>query len=106
MEELKSGSYNGGFGLFRKVDTVKPFSVGLCSELNKERVDDMPAMIKHYVGITVEKAKLVDLDQLGMNMVVARKDAVFKVRLPFLQPVVDRKETKGIILKMLDSAKL
>jgi len=34
------------------------------------------AMIKHYVGMTVESVKMLDLDRLGMNFSVKHKGQV------------------------------
>ena len=51
-------------------------------------------MIKHYVGMSVESVRMLDLDRLGMNFDVKYKGSGFKLRLPFPRPAEDRKGIK------------
>lgn len=48
---------------------------------------DILAMVKHYVGLTAVKAKMLDLDRLGFNLQVVQEEGgpSFKVRLPFVR---------------------
>ena len=57
-------------------DPVAAFSAPVCSHMNKDHMGDTLAMIKHYVGITVDSATLLDLDRLGMNVQVMWKGSV------------------------------
>lgn len=73
--------------------------------MNDDHEADTIAMIKHYVGISVDKAKLLDLDRLGMNVDVTRQGQCFKLRLPFTKPAEDRKGIKEAIVEMTKAAK-
>eukprot|EP00798_Chlamydomonas_sp_ICE-L_P009214 gene9214-16358_t len=136
MDELKAGRYNGGFGALKKVsatdylaakpdpiaafsvlvsaadylaakpDPIAAFSAPVCSHMNGDHVADTIAMIKHYVGLDVEDAKLTELDRLGMNCMVTRKGTSFKLRLPFATPAEDRKGIKNAIVEMTKAARV
>lgn len=114
MDEVISGRYNGGFAMAKKltseeylgakVDPVAAFSVPVCSHMNGDHLNDMKAMIRHYVGMNVDDAKMLDLDRLGMNFEVKHKGASFKLRLPFSTPAEDRKGIKEAIVEMTRAA--
>lgn len=48
-------------------------------------VQDMKDMVKHYVGLTVSDAKMLDMDRLGITLQCTRNEQSFKVRLPFIR---------------------
>ncbi|GAX84646.1 hypothetical protein CEUSTIGMA_g12067.t1 [Chlamydomonas eustigma] len=114
MDEIAVGRYNGGFAMAKKLtpeeyssarmDPVSPFSVPVCSHMNFDHKDDMKAMIRHYVGMQVEDVTMLDLDRLGINFDVKFKDQAFKLRLPYPQPVEDRKAIKEAIVTMTRAA--
>lgn len=114
MDDIKGGRFNGGFGALKKVssaeyaaakpDPVAAFSAPVCGHMNADHVADTIAMIQHYVGLKVDDAKLTDLDRLGMNCMVTRNGASFKMRLPFVKPAEDRKGIKEAIVEMTKAA--
>jgi hypothetical protein len=55
--------------------------------MNADHEGDILAMVKHYVGLTAVKAKMLDLDRLGFNLQVTQEEGApsFKVRLPFVR---------------------
>lgn len=78
--------------------------------MNEDHEEATLAMIKHYIGIEVEAAKIVAMDSLGMDIVVARtprggdQPQQFKIRLPFEEPVKERKDIKDQIVKMTQAS--
>jgi putative heme iron utilization protein len=115
MEEVKGGRLIGGFGAAFKIsaddymaakpDPITAFSAPVCGHMNEDHEQDTMAMIKHYTGLTVEKAKMLDLDRLGINLEIVRKGATSKMRLPFIRPADDRKSIKEVIVEMTKTAK-
>ena len=66
---------------------------------------DGVAMTKHFVGLTVEEAKIASIDALGMNVAVKRDGETFKIRLPFEPgPATDRKAVKDAMVGMTKTA--
>jgi putative heme iron utilization protein len=61
-------------------------------------------MVKHYLGLSVDAARIIDLDRLGMNLSVTRQGGALKARLPFPRPAADRKDIKDIIVEMTRAA--
>ena len=55
-------------------------------------------MVGHYVGLTVDKASILSLDALGMNLAVSRGEDSFKIRLPFEAPALDRSMVKKALV--------
>lgn len=52
----------------------------------------------------VEKANILNLDRLGMNVACERGKDAFKARLPFPRPATDRKSVKELIVEMTRAA--
>jgi hypothetical protein len=61
-------------------------------------------MVKLYVGITVDDAKILTVDRLGMNVACTRGEQRFKARLPFPRAATDRKSVKDLIVEMTRAA--
>lgn len=72
--------------------------------MNADHETDTLAMVRHYVGVSVDSAKMLDLDRLGMNLEVKRQGQTFKLRLPFSKPAEDRKGIKEAIVEMTKAA--
>ena len=74
--------------------------------MNDDHSDSTISMIQHYIGGDVEAAKIVSMDCLGMDVVVKRtpkggdQPQEFKIRLPFVRKVEERKEVKEVIVQM------
>lgn len=70
-----------------KPDPVASFTVHVAGHMNGEQshVQDMIALVKHYVGLTVSDAKMLDMDRLGTTLECSRNGQSFKVRLPFVR---------------------
>jgi putative heme iron utilization protein len=114
MDEVLAARVIGGFARAGKVaggdyaaaapDPVAPFSAPVCGHMNADHSDSTLAMIKHYVGITVDSAELLSIDQLGANVACRRQGQSFKLRLPFPRPATDRKTVKDVIVEMTRAA--
>jgi putative heme iron utilization protein len=110
MEEVLSARVVGGFARAGAVpgneysqaaaDPVAQFSSPVCTHMNEDHQDATIAMIKHYIGITVDKATMLSLDSLGINVACERQGQSFKCRLPFVRPAKDRKAIKEVIVEM------
>eukprot|EP00775_Hariotina_reticulata_P007041 gene7041-7255_t len=117
METLKGGRFVGGFGRVASVaaedyaaakpDPVASFTVHVAGHMNGEQshVQDMIAMVQHYVGLTVSDAKMLDMDRLGTTLQCTRGGQSFKVRLPFVRPAEDRKGVKEVLVEMTKTAR-
>eukprot|EP00879_Flechtneria_rotunda_P010843 GHRR01011332.1.p1 GENE.GHRR01011332.1~~GHRR01011332.1.p1 ORF type:complete len:317 (+),score=110.76 GHRR01011332.1:686-1636(+) len=117
MEDTKGGRYVGGFGRVASVteedykaaqpDPVASFAPHVCGHMNGEvsHIKDMQDMVKHYVGLTVQDAKLLDIDRLGINLQCNRDGKSFKLRLPFIRSAEDRKELKEVLVEMTKAAR-
>lgn len=114
MEEILSARVVGGFARAGKVsgedylaaspDPVAQFSAPVCGHMNADHAEATVAMIKHYVGITVDEAKMLSLDKLGVNVACVRQGQSFKCRLPFPRPAEDRKGIKDLVVEMTRAA--
>ena len=85
-------------------DPVAGFSAPIAGHMNADHEDSLVLMVKHFVGLTVEKAAIASLDALGMNMMVTRGEESFKIRLPFDVPARDRKAVKEVLVGMTKTA--
>jgi putative heme iron utilization protein len=114
MDQVLSARLVGGFARAGKisgeeyaqaqVDPVAAFSGPVCGHMNADHADSTQAMIKHYIGITVDKAMMLSLDKLGVNVACERQGESFKCRLPFPRPANDRKMIKELIVEMTRAA--
>ncbi|KAI8465920.1 MAG: hypothetical protein J3K34DRAFT_75734 [Monoraphidium minutum] len=112
FEEIKGGRFVGGFGRVGTVsaedyqaaspDPVSQFAAPVCGHMNADHEADILSMVKHYVGLSAAKARMLDLDRLGFNLQVTQEEGgqSFKVRLPFVSPAEDRKSVKDRIVEM------
>eukprot|EP00877_Chromochloris_zofingiensis_P013304 jgi/Chrzof1/8227/Cz03g02070.t1 len=116
VEDITGGRYVGGFGRVASVtaadyiaaspDPVAKFSEPVCKHMNADHQGDILAMVKYYVGLSVDSAKMLDLDRLGTTLECQRGPTqTFKVRLPFIWPAEDRKSVKDVIVEMTKTAK-
>ena len=86
-------------------DPVAGFSGPIAGHMNADHADSIVAMTKHFVGLTVEEAKIANIDALGMNLAVKRDGETFKIRLPFEPgPATDRKAVKDAMVGMTKTA--
>lgn len=110
MEDIVVGRFQGGFARNKRLtpeeyksastDPVAAFSLLVCSHMNADHSDSIRAMVKHYVGLTVEEANMLSLDRLGMNLEVKHKGQTLQLRLPYPAPVDNRKAIKEAIVGM------
>jgi len=86
-------------------DPVARFAGPVCSHMNKDHAESIVAMVRHYAGISVEIARMLGLDRLGVDCEAVRAGETFRVRLPFEPPAEDRKSVKDRIVAMTRAAK-
>ena len=68
--------------------------------MNADHAESLVDMVAHYVGVEVQRASMLSIDRLGMNLSVTRGEDSFKMRLPFESPAEDRKGVKEAIVTM------
>jgi len=100
----RAGSVSGDEYLAAREDPVMPFSAPVCGHMNADHADANVAMVKASVGLTVQTATFASIDRLGANVQVTRDGQAFKLRLPWLAPVEDRKGVKDAIVAMTRAA--
>mmetsp|Transcript_28086 Transcript_28086/g.53167 ORF Transcript_28086/g.53167 Transcript_28086/m.53167 type:complete len:322 (+) Transcript_28086:70-1035(+) len=114
--EVKSVRFVGGFARAGTIsaedyasaspDPISKIGGMVASHMNDDHSDSTISMIQHYIGVDVEAAKIVSMDCLGMDVVVKRtpkggdQPQEFKIRLPFVRKVEERKEVKEVIVQM------
>jgi len=87
-------------------DPIAAFGPGVAKHMNDDHRSATVAMVGKYVGIDVEDAEITSMDSLGMYVKVSRKPKAadqyqqFKIRLPFIRPLKDRKDAKDVIVEM------
>jgi len=89
-----------------KPDPIAAFGPGMAKHMNDDHRSATIAMVGKYVGIDVEDAEITSIDSLGMYVKVSRKPKAadqyqqFKIRLPFIRPLKERKDAKDVIVEM------
>lgn len=114
MNEVIEGRFNGGFARAATLspseysnaqsDPVAGFSAPIAGHMNQDHSDSTCAMVAHYAGLTVEKALIVDLDRLGMNLTAVFDGQQIPVRIAYPRPADDRKSIKTLIVEMTRQA--
>jgi putative heme iron utilization protein len=114
LEEIVAARLVAGFARAGKItaeeyaeaspDPIYAFSGPVGGHMNEDHADATRAMIKHYVGITVDKALIQSIDRLGMTVVCERGKDALKCRLPFPRPASDRKSIKELIVEMTQAS--
>lgn len=114
--EVQNVRYVGGFaragGLSAEAyagatpDPIAGFSAGVAGHMNDDHREATMAMVRNYIGIDVEDAEITALDSLGMYVKVSRTPKAadqmqqFKLRLPFIRKLENRKDAKDVIVEM------
>lgn len=104
----------GGFGMAGSVspdayqsaspDPIAQFSAPVCGHMNADHGGSSVAMVKHYAGISVDKADMISLDRYGIDMKCVKDGEVFNCRLGFPTLVQDRRQIKEVIVTMTKEA--
>lgn len=114
MDTIRTVRVVGGFGragsvseeAYRnaKPDPLNQFSGPVCGHMNQDHSDSTVAMVRHYVGLSVDEAMMMSLDSLGIDISCKKNGEVFMCRLPFPEPIQDRKSIKDAIVQMTREA--
>uniref|UniRef100_A0A7C9CPB6 Uncharacterized protein n=1 Tax=Opuntia streptacantha TaxID=393608 RepID=A0A7C9CPB6_OPUST len=102
---LGSGEFSREEYSTAKVDPVSQFSKPITSHMNKDHADDTKLIVRHSTAIPVDSAYMLDLDRLGFNVKASYLGKMYKLRIPFPRPAVDRKDVKTLIVEMLQAAR-
>jgi putative heme iron utilization protein len=87
-----------------EVDQIMSFSEPVCGHMNADHSEEVAKYVKHYTGLTVDGAKMLSIDHIGMNVEAEKQGRTFKVRLPYPEPAKDRKAIKEQIVIMSRAA--
>ena len=87
-----------------EVDQIVQFSEPICSHMNDDHGAEISKYVKHYTGMTVDEAKMLSIDHIGMNVEAIKEGQTLKVRLPYPEPAKDRKQIKEQIVLMSRAA--
>ena len=117
LNSLKSLRYIGGFAragslspreyLDAEPDPVAPFAAPVMKHMNDDHADSTVDIVKNVVGVPGRQAQIVGLDALGMTVKAVMDFAgggIAKVRIPFDEPVLDRKGIKRALVTMTQAA--
>eukprot|EP00884_Botryococcus_braunii_P004094 jgi/Botrbrau1/13686/Bobra.0378s0015.1 len=114
MDTVKAVRLVGGFARAGQVteeeyrtavpDPVAQFSGPVAGHMNDDHSDAIVAIVKQVVGITVDKAKMLNLDRLGFNVECQRGESTFKARIPFPREAKSRGEIKELIVELTRAA--
>lgn len=102
----RAGSVNAKDYKAAKPDPISAFGGAVAGHMNGDHGTATIAMISKYVGIDVEEAEITSMDSLGMYVKVSRQPIAmdqkqqFKIRLPFIRPLENRKDCKTVIVEM------
>lgn len=102
----RAGAINGEEYAAAAPDPIAAFGGSVAAHMNDDHRESTIAMVRKYVGIDVEDAEITSMDALGMYVKVSRTPKAadqmqqFKIRLPFIRPLVDRKDAKEVIVEM------
>lgn len=114
--EVKAVRFVGGFAragsltaeeyAASKPDPIMAIASGVAGHMNVDHRDSIIAMVRNYIGLEVQDAEITSMDSLGMFVKCTRKPKAadqmqqFKLRLPFIRKLVDRKDAKDVIVEM------
>jgi putative heme iron utilization protein len=114
LEDVAAARVVGGFARAGRVagaeyaaaaaDPVARFSAPVCGHMNEDHAEATRAMVKLYAGLTVDAARMLSLDRLGVNVECTRGGEALRARLPFPRPAADRKAIKELIVEMTRAA--
>jgi len=60
--------------------------------------------VRHYLGLPVSAARIIDLDRLGLNLEVEFEKQSMRARLPFPRPAESRADIKTVIVECTRAA--
>jgi hypothetical protein len=76
MNSLKAVRYVGGFGIAGNVsiedyenakpDPICSFAEPVMKHMNDDHADSLADMVRYYVGIPCDEARIIAVDRLGM----------------------------------------
>jgi len=112
METIKDISFVGGFAraggisveeyMNAKPDPLQSFAMPVMKHMNEDHVDALKEYVQYIVGVEdpIDKIEMKRLDKLGFDVRVARGSDSGVLRIPFEQPVLERKAVKEAIVAL------
>mmetsp|Transcript_45496 Transcript_45496/g.106349 ORF Transcript_45496/g.106349 Transcript_45496/m.106349 type:complete len:351 (+) Transcript_45496:44-1096(+) len=102
----RAGSLTGKAYAEAKPDPISAFAANVAGHMNDDHREATKAMVRNYIGIDVDDAEITSMDSLGMYVKVSRTPKAadqmqqFKLRLPFVRQLENRKDAKEVIVEM------
>lgn len=89
-------------------DAISAYGPGVAKHMNEDHRSSTVAIVRKYVGIDVDDAEIMSMDSLGMFVKITRtaiamegaQPQQMKIRVPFTQKLVDRKDAHTVIVEM------
>ena len=112
MSDVKEVSFVGGFAraggvtveeyMAAEPDPLLSFANPVMKHMNDDHTDALKDYVKYLVGVTgdIDKIEMKRLDKLGFDVRVTKGDDSGVLRIPFSEPVTNRKDVKGAIVSL------
>lgn len=100
-----TGEFSGDAFRSAKVDPIAQFSAPIAAHMNKDHAEETQLMVERALDVKVDRAKIIDLDRLGLNIQIGFQGKPIKLRIPFPRPAEDRKDVKTLIVQMVEGSK-
>ena len=121
FDEVLGGKFVGGFAAASHIkgddflscasDPHVSYATKVIQHMNEDHADSLIDIVWHQCGgLPIINATMVDVDYLGMTIkgevTLGNKGGYTKIRVPWQQPVTDRKTLKDTIISMARAASL
>jgi len=112
MSDVKEVSFVGGFAraggvtveeyMAAEPDPLLSFANPVMKHMNDDHTDALKDYVKYLVGVEgdIDKIEMKRLDKLGFDVRVTKGDDSGVLRIPFSEPVTERKGVKAAIVSL------
>ena len=107
--------YVGGFGVMGWVeakdyehaapDPLAEAAPGILAHMNADHVDSMILLARSHVQLEATEATMTSVDRLGFSLRLKTSEGIKGARINFLREVVTAKETRTVLVEMVQQAK-
>ena len=121
FDDVLGGKFVGGFAAASHIkgddflscasDPHVSYATKVIQHMNEDHADSLIDIVWHQCGgLPIINATMVDVDYLGMTIkgevTLGNKGGYTKIRVPWQQPVTDRKALKDTIISMARAARI
>jgi putative heme iron utilization protein len=108
--------YVGGFGVMGWVesnayeqavpDPLAEAAPGILAHMNADHIDSMILLARSYVQLEATEATMTSVDRLGFSLRLKTSEGIKGARINFLREVDTAKETRTVLVEMVQQAKV